>query len=252
MSPQRERVLQYSSVVGGLILWEIVGRSGVSFMIPPITSVLARSTDVWLSDAFLSALRDSAVSLTYGYVAAVVVGVVAGLLMGIYKHVEWALDPYVNLFMTSPKAALVPIFAMLFGTGRTVIVVTVFMFSVFIIIVNTFTGVRAVSGTLREMGRSFGATRLDMFLRVILPAASPLILAGLRLGAGRAIKGVIIGEQLIAVVGLGALVNRYGGGFQVEQLYAMVLFIGLAGLLAMTIIKRVENRTLSWTRTDEL
>ena len=235
-----------AAVVPGLLLWEIVGRAGISFFVPPFTSVMMAGLRVWSSDRFLTAVQDSAVSLAVGFALAVILGVGLGLLMGTYRLVEWPLDIYINLLMTAPKPALVPVFILLFGLGRVVIVLTVFLYAFFVIVVNTVAAVRSVPRPMIDMARSFGAGHFRLFRRIVLPSAAPLILAGVRVGAGRAVKGVIIGEQLISIVGLGGLVNRYGTAFQVEELYAMVLFIGSVGLLAVLAIKAFETRTLAW------
>ena len=148
--------------------------------------------------------------------------------MGRFQPVAWAFDPYVNVLMSSPKAALIPILVLFFGFGRGAVILTVFLYAFFPVVVNTSAGVRQTPRNMIEMAQSFGASEWAVARRVTIPAAAPLVLGGLRFAAARSIKGVIIGEQLISVVGLGALVQRYGVQFQFDQLYAVILLVALS------------------------
>jgi NitT/TauT family transport system permease protein len=136
--------------------------------------------------------------------------------------------------------AFVPIFILLFGIGYPTRVLTVVIFAIFPIIVNTFAGIRNVDRSLVEMGKSFGARERQLFWQIRVPAAFPLLLAGIRLGTARGVKGLINGEVLVAVVGLGGLVNQYGTPFSMDRLWAIIFFLVA---LALVIVKLVEMGT---------
>ncbi|MBP1154458.1 MULTISPECIES: ABC transporter permease subunit [unclassified Paenibacillus] len=227
------RYIGFTAFIPLIILWEILGQMELTFMLPPLTDVLKAGLSVWSNERFLSSIQNSLLSLVYGFGLAVVIGLVVGVLMGRYKTAEYMLDIYVNTLMAAPMAALVPILVLIFGLGSQSIVSVVFLYSVFVIIVQTSSGVRHASKALGEMAYSFGANEGQILQKVVLPAALPMIMNGLQLGIGRAVKGLIIGEQLVALVGIGAIIMRYGAAFQVAELYAMILFIGLLGLLLM-------------------
>jgi NitT/TauT family transport system permease protein len=233
------------AVLPGVALWELVGRLNVSF-IPPLSDVLVAGLDVWSSARFLGSLAGSVTALAIGFVLAAVGGITLGVLMGRFEPVAWAFDPYINVLMASPKAALVPIFVLFFGFGRGAIIMTVFMYAFFPVVVNTAAGIRQTPGNLIEMATSFGASEWAMARRVTIPAATPLVLGGLRFAAARSIKGVIIGEQLISVVGLGALVQRYGVQFQFEQLYSVILIVAFAGLALSGSFRWLESSLMPW------
>jgi NitT/TauT family transport system permease protein len=234
------------ALLPGAALWQLLGMLEISYFLPPLTSVLEAVVEVITSERFADALSDSLIALATGFGIAVVSGVVIGILMGHFKQVYWALNPYVNLFMSAPKAALIPVFVMVLGFGRPAIVLGVILYSFFPIAVNTLAGVQGTSRSMLDMARSLGASEAQVLRHVVLPSAAPMILGGLRLGSGRAVKGLIIGEQLVAVVGLGALVQRYGVTFQVERLYAMILLIGFAGVVVVSTMQLIERRSLPW------
>jgi NitT/TauT family transport system permease protein len=141
-------------------------------------------------------------------------------------------------------SALVPVLMLLFGLGETTIIVTVFLFAVWIIILDTFAGVSKVNTSLVEMGRSFGATRVQLYVKLIFWAALPEILAGIRLGLIRGVKGVVIGQLLVSVVAFGQLFATYSRNFMFDEFWALaiVMFafaLGLSGLIGK-LEQRVE------------
>jgi NitT/TauT family transport system permease protein len=233
------------ALLPGALLWELIGRLNVSFM-PPLSDVLIAGVRVWSSERFLGSLGGSLTSLLIGFVIAAAAGIVIGVLMGRFDPVAWALDPYINVLMSSPKAALIPILVLFFGFGRGAVIMTVFLYAFFPVVVNTAAGIRQAPRNLVEMARSFGASEVAIARRVTLPAAMPLVMGGMRFAAARSIKGVIIGEQLISVVGLGALVQRYGVQFQFDQLYAVILIVAFAGLALSGAFKWIETAVMPW------
>ena len=233
------------AVLPGALIWELVGRLEVSFL-PPLSDVIRAGLEVWSSERFLDSLGGSITALLTGFALAAAVGIVLGVLMGRFDPVAWAFDPYMNVLMSSPKAALIPIIVLFFGFGREAVVLTVFLYAFFPVVVNTAAGVRQAPRSFIEMARSFGASEWAIARRVTVPSAAPLVFGGLRFAAARSIKGVIIGEQLISLVGLGALVQRYGVQFQFEQLYAVVLIVAFAGLALSGAFRWLESTLLPW------
>jgi NitT/TauT family transport system permease protein len=247
----RIRILSVVGLLAGLVVWEIVGRLGLSPAFPPVTSVLAAVVEVWTSSRFLEALRESLISIAIALPPSIVLGVGFGLLIGRYRPVEWALDPIVNTFLSLPLVALIPVLFLIFGLGRGSILATIVIYTFFIVVVNTAAGVRTTDPQIIEMAASFGASERQVLRRVVLPSALPLMFAGIRISTGRAIRAVIIAEQVIGLVGLGGLVQRLGGAFAVEELYAVVLFVGLFGLLSMEAVSVAERKALPWIVVHE-
>lgn len=247
----KNRILAGIGLLLGLAIWEIVGRLELSPAFPPVTDVLAAVFDVWTSPRFLDALKESLISVGLALPPSIVFGVIVGVLMGRYRPVEWALNPLVNVFLSLPLVALIPVLFLIFGLGRGSILATIVIYTFFIVVVNTAVGVQTTDARVVEMAHSFGANERQIVRRVVLPSALPLMFAGVRIAAGRAVRGVIIAEQVIGLIGLGGLVQRLGGAFAVEDLYAVILFVGLFGLVTMESVAFAERRALPWMASPD-
>jgi ABC-type nitrate/sulfonate/bicarbonate transport system permease component len=230
----------------GAGFWEIVGRlAGFSFF-PPLSSVVARLIEMTLAGTILPPLVGSLTNLAIGFGIAVTFGVGIGLLMGAYRRVEAALDVYVYALLTAPSLVFAPILFSIFGLGRQPIVGLIILYSIFIIIINTVSAVQTVPRPMIEMGRSYCANDWQIFRRIIIPSATPLIMAGVRLGAGRAVKGMINGEMFIAAVGLGAVVMRAGSRFDATTVLAVLILIIAVAFAVVRLVQFVDMRLTSW------
>jgi NitT/TauT family transport system permease protein len=206
-------------------IWEIVGRLELVFLIPPFTEVLAAIGKVVTSDRFGEAALITLQAYGIGMALALVVGIGAGFLMGRVAAIGELLGMWANIFESSPLTAIVPALMAILGFGLPTMIVTVFLFSVWVIALDTQVGVTHVNPSLLEMGRSFGATPRQVLTKIVLFAALPEILAGVRLGLIRGVKGVIIGQLLIAIVGIGYLFERYSRGFLMAEFWALLLIV---------------------------
>ena len=148
--------------------------------------------------------------------------------------------------MTGDTTAFVPVLILWFGLGVESRIAVVFLFAVFVIIINTMTGVKQVDTVLIEMARSFGAREREVFFKIILPAALPAIMAGLRLGIGRAVKGMVTAEMLLTLTGIGAMIMQYGSSFATDSLFAVILTILLIALLTMRAVQWLDRRLTGW------
>src|ERR671917_262388 len=204
-------------MAASLILWgffgELADRRAVTRLPPPLSSVLVRMVEIVPTKTFMSALWITAQAFVIGNTIAILVGVPLGILMGRSVIADRIFLPWVNLFLSAPLTALVPVIMVLFGLGQTTIILTVVLFAMWIIVLDSRAGVRSISPSLVEMAASFGATRWQAFSRIYVWAALPEILAGIRLGVIRAVKGVIIGQLLVSIVGFGELFKLYGSRF---------------------------------------
>ena len=223
-------------------LWELAGRLQISAAVPALSDVLTAGVDVLQDERFQDAAVNTGVSVLVTFFPVVIVGVLIGAVMGTNRWAEWAGAPYLNLALSIPLVSLIPVFLLIFGLGRATIIAVIVAYALPAVVVNTQAGIESVDRDQVDMARSFGASRQLAFRRVVLPSASALILAGVRVAAGRSIKGAIIAEQVIGLVGLGGLIQRYGGAFAVEDLYAVILFIGVVGIVVVRLIGVAERR----------
>ena len=234
------------ALAGLLVVWEILGRLQLTIFVPPASSVAAAWWGLIADGTLYRAGSSSLASLVQGFVPAAVFGVLTGLAMGRFRTVRYLLDGWVNALMSAPLSALVPVLIALFGIRDTVVVATVFLFSFFVIVVNTMTGVRGTERSLVDMARAFGAGEASLFGRVYLPSALPAIMLGLRMGAVQAVKGMVVGEMLISLVGLGERLIYYGNTFLITDLYAVIVSVLVIALLSAALVQACERALVRW------
>jgi ABC-type nitrate/sulfonate/bicarbonate transport system permease component len=239
------------ALLAGAAVWEVAGRALHYSFLPPFSNVLLAAARLIASGQVLGYLASSLLALLIGYALAVVSGVTLGVLMGRYRRVEYAFDMYIYALLATPKIALVPVLFAIFGVSRTVQIAVVFLSSFFIIVVSTMGAIRTVDATYVEMARSFGAKERQLFWKVLLPATLPLTMAGLRLGMGRAVRGMINGEMFIAVFGLGGLLRLYASQFDAEKVFAILLVVISVALICSSIVQAVERRVTRWTEVKQ-
>jgi len=217
-------------------LWEIIGQLDVIMLIPPLSAVFAAMSNVLLTHSFLEAIGITLKAFGIGMALSLVVGITVGIAMGRIRAVDNVMGMWINIFESSPITAVVPLLLAVLGFGMQTMVVTVFLFSVWVIALDTQVGVKHASASLVEMARSFGASKRDLYAKVIFWAALPEMLAGIRLGVIRGVRGVVIGQLLIAIVGVGFLFETYSRKFIMPEFWALVLIVfGFAYGLSETI-----------------
>jgi NitT/TauT family transport system permease protein len=236
----------FAAIAALVIVWELLGRLELSIFVPPFTTVAHAWWGLAAAGTLASAGASSVVSLAKGFVLAALLGVTLGLAMGRFRTVRYLLDGWINALMSAPLSALVPVLIALFGIRDTVVAATVFLFSFFVIVVNTMTGVRGTERSLVDMARSFGASETALFARIYLPSALPAVMLGLRLGAVQAVKGMVVGEMLISLVGMGERLIYYGNTFLIPELYAVIVSVLIVALLSATLVQACERALVRW------
>lgn len=189
-------------------------------------------------------------AILIGYVLAVLVGVPIGLVMGRDALAEQVLDPYLYGLYVTPFAALIPALITWFGTGFSIRVLVVFFFALFPIVINTQQGAKDVPPDLLDAIRSFGADRWFLVRHVVLPHEVPYVAAGLRIGIGRAVKGLVVTELLVSVTGLGAILTRWSSAFRMEGVFSVVLVLMALGVALTWLLRRLESRLVHWEATN--
>lgn len=250
IGPYTTKLISICSVLGGLLLWEIVGRliDNPLFLATPIQALveigrMAATGElqhhVWVSGQ----------EFLYGFAIGSVGGILIGLAMASSRATAAALGPWVAGLYATPIIAVAPLVILWAGIGiwsKVIVVVSVVIFPV---IINTEAGIRATDRALIEAVRSFGASRMQIFTKVSLPSALPFILAGLRLGIGRGLIGVVVGELFGARAGVGFLILQSAEVFNMPRLFAGVALLAAAGIALMALCRSLETWLVPWNRS---
>jgi NitT/TauT family transport system permease protein len=230
-------------------VWELVGRAGLLSIVPPLSRVLASGTAIVTTEKFAAAAAVSLRSYALGLGLALLAGIPVGALMARVPAVGRILGVWVNVFVSAPISALVPMLMAVLGIGETTVVVTVFLFAVFVVVLDTRVGVEQADRSLVEMARSFGARGHQVYAKVLLWSALPEVLAGIRLAAIRGVKGVVIGQLLVAILGVGELFELYSQHFLMEEFWALVLVVFAFAFAVSEAVAALERRVEYYART---
>lgn len=246
---QNERaILGVSSFVGFFVLWELgsaLGWINAFFFSSPSRIAVTAFHEVQ-NPRLWNDFRVSGTELVAGYLAAVFLGVPLGLLAGWYRRFNYFIDPWLNFLYATPRVALLPLIVLWVGIGIWSKIVVVFLGAFFTIVLNTLYGVRTVDKRLLDVATSFGASDRRIFTSVVFPGSVPFIIAGLRLGVGRALIGVIVGELYAANAGIGYMITLASQTLQTSRLLFGVLILTFMGVIAVELIRLIEKRFQRW------
>ena len=231
-----------ASLLVWAVLWEIIGWLEVTILLPPLSHVFVRMVEIVPTPTFLNALVLTGRGFLIGTGIAISLGIPMGVLMGRSILADRMLLPWVNMFLSAPLTALVPILMTLFGLGEKTIILTTTMFAIWIIVLDARAGVKNISPSLVEMAHSYGANGWQAFSKIYVWAALPEIMTGIRLGAIRAVKGVIIGQLLVSIVGFGRLFEIYSSNFLMSHFWALLLVLFFFAFLIAEVLGALERR----------
>jgi len=237
------------SVVIVVGLWEIFGRGVNPIFASYPSAIFDSAVKMTESGELIQAFFQSMQGLIVGYILSALIGIPLGLLLGRYRWAEHGLGIYVTAGYAAPLVALVPLFMLWFGLGFTVKVAIIFSLAVFPIIINTWSGVKAVPRTLIEVGTAFVASDAAIMWKIIVPATLPYIMTGLRLAVGRAIIAMVIAEFFTAISGLGGIILKAGDNFDTARMFVPVILLMVLGIGGTSLVHWVEGKVAPWQKT---
>jgi len=227
--------------------WEYFGRRGGGLILPTFSAVARGFWSLTRSGELPRAFAQSLILLVLGFGAAMVVGFVLGVIVGRFRLADRALRPFLDALYTTPIVALVPLILVWFGFGMQGRVLIVFLASFFPILINVYAGIKDAPKPLIDVAMAFGVrSEFGLLTRVIIPAATPFIIAGLRLGFGRGVIGMAVAEVFLRLGGIGSLIVGYGAVFRTDLLIASILPLPLLGVLVSKGLTRAEVRFQNW------
>ncbi len=244
------RLIGVASVSSTLALWEWYGR-GVDPIFFSYPTAIARAFPAMIQSGELqAAVTTSLQALAIGWASATAAGVICGLVMGRYPVADGLLRAQILALYSTPRVALIPLLILWFGLDLEAKVAVVFLSAFFPVALNTRDGVRDVSPSLIEIADVEGAREWQVLQKLVVPAALPFVLTGVRISVGRAVVGMIVAEMFTAIAGLGGLTVLYANRFATDRLLAVALLLALLGLLLTEAVTALERLILPWKESE--
>ena len=226
--------------------WYLLSAGSESFYAPPLSKILESFGKTWTLDRFTADVAPSLLRLTAGYAVAAVLGVAAGVTIGLNRWVRATIEPVLEFFRAVPPPVLVPVIILFAGIGDGMKVIVIAFGCVWPVLLNTVEGVRAVDSIQIDTARAYGISGPARIGRVILPAASPQIAAGLRQALSIAIILMVISEMFAASNGLGFTIVQFQRSFAIPEMWSGIILLGLLGFVLSLLFRLAEGRALRW------
>jgi NitT/TauT family transport system permease protein len=239
-----------SAFVAFALVWEFIGRFVITgaYAFAPLSVVLAEIYRQFATGAIDKHIITSGTELGIGFVLAAVVGIVMGVAIGVSTRAADYLLPLVYAANATPIVALAPLFILLLGVGPASKILVIFLLCYFAVLVNTVAGIRTVDRGLVEAARAFGANRVQIIWKVLLPNAVPFIVAGLRTALGRGLVGVVVAELYGASSGLGWLAWSASEAMNAKLMFVAVTILAVTGVVCTLALDGLERRIAPWRR----
>ena len=220
--------------------WEIAGRIPISYAFPTFLESMSALGAMTLDGSLFHAYAETLKPLVVGVAISAVLGIAFGLWIGLSKWFDWLFSPIFIVMQAAPLAALIPLLVMVYGIGLTSKVFVVCIMAMPVIVLNTAGAVRNTPSNLVEMGRSFLASRPEVILKIVIPAASPVIFSGLRLGVSAGFIGAILSELKITPTGVGDIITYSRSIADYASMYAAIFSIIVLAVLFLNLLERIE------------
>jgi len=242
----RRHLPVWLSVLAGLAIWEIAGRSTSAAFMVPFSETIERLWQLTVRGEFLSELLDSAELFITGFILALIVGAPVGLLFARVRALRIGVEPYIMILYATPMVALIPFILSLMGFGFAPKVLVVFLFTVFPILYNTVEGARSIKPELIEVAKSYRSTEWALWREVMLPYTLPYMMTGVRQAIGRALVGMIAAEFFLSATGLGRLIMEATQEFDTAGVFASIFVVGVIGVGLMRVGLMIEQHFARW------
>lgn len=238
----RPWLLRVISIAFVFAVWEWAGTIPVSLAFPKFSETARAFAEMLVNGTFLDAYAETILPLVVGVLLTGLGGIVAGVVMGLSPRAEWLGLPVFIILQAAPSAAIVPLITFIYGIGFAAKVFAVVLLSAPVIVLNSYRGITNTPRSLLEMGDAFLANRRQRIWKIILPVASGLIFAGLRLGVAQGFTGAVLAELLITPTGVGDLITYYRSLAEYDHMFASILSIVIFASVSVTLLQQLEQR----------
>jgi len=237
-------ILNAISIVGGIGIWWLLALSGLQLPTPP--EVAAKAVQLWNAGILQQDILASLARVLTGFLLGSAVAIPVGFLMGWYTIGRGLFEPWIQFFRTIPPLALLPLVLVLMGIGELPKVFVIFLAAFLACVISTYQGVVNVDRTLINAARVLGAKDGAIFLRVVVPASTPFILVGMRVGLGSAWATLVAAELLAAQAGLGYRMQQAQLYYDIATIFVGIIMIGILGLVMDRLLLLAETKLTGW------
>ena len=234
-----------------LTLWEVLGGEADPVLFTTPSKIASAAVVMIGSGELWQYLWPSLVVLAIGLSLAAVCGVLIGLSLAGYWVLDVTLSVYITFLYSTPTVALVPLIVLWAGFETKAKVIILFLFAFFPMVINTYQGVKSVDPKLLEVGHAFRCSERQLWLNIVLPASLPFIVTGLRLAVGRGLIGMVLADLYTAISGIGYLIVRTAGTYQVDKMFVPIVTLGLLGVTLTALLRVLERFVAPWTAAAE-
>jgi len=239
--------IRLTSLAIMLVLWQVVGARIDPILFTTPIAVAKAAVLMIGSGELWRYLGPSLLVFVYGLALAAVFGITVGLALARYRMLDAAFDMYITFLYSTPTVAIVPLIVLWVGFDTTAKVVILFLFAFFPLAINTYQGVKNVDPGLLDVGRAFRCSERQLWTNIIIPAALPFIVTGLRLAVGRGLIGMVLADLYTAISGIGYLILRTASTFQIDRMFVPIVTLGLLGVLTTALLRLLERKVAPWT-----
>src|SRR5262245_17056233 len=234
-----------------LALWQVAAMNVDPVLFTSPWKVAVAAVDMLRTGELWAALWPSLLVLLMGLTLAIIFGTLLGLALARFHVLDVGLTVYITFLYSIPSVALVPLIVLWAGYETTAKVIILFLFAFFPMVINTYQGVKAVDPKLLEVGRAFRCSERQLWSNIVLPAALPFIVTGIRLAVGRGMIGMVLADLYTAISGIGYLIVRTASTFQVDKMFVPIVTLGLLGVTLTALLRMVEKRVAPWTAASQ-
>ncbi|MDA8312794.1 MAG: ABC transporter permease [Actinomycetota bacterium] len=249
-SGERRRNYHYVTYVAsfgcGIAIWYVAAKLARSNLFPTPGLIVRTASSLASKGVLLSDIGISMMRVGVGFFGGVSVAVPVGLAMAENRWIRGALEPWVQFFRAVPPLALIPLVIILLGIGELPKFIVIGLAAFLPTTVAVYQGVTDVDVNLVNAARVLGASRPSLFVRVVIPAASPMILTGMRIALGNAWATLVAAELIASTSGLGYMASQGQVYFDVPEIYLAVVLIGILGVVMDRILYLTQQRLTSW------
>ena len=229
-----------------LVIWGAWSTAAPATFFPSPVIIAQAFVDTWIGPAFVTDVLPSLGRLALGIILSIVIGITAGTLIGLSRWLRELLEPLLEFFRAIPPPVLIPVAMLLLGITDTMKVVVIVAGAVWPVLLNTIEGVRSTDSVMTETARSFAITRAERLRYLVLPAASPRIMAGVRQTLSVALILMVISEMFASSSGLGYRITYFQRNYLIAEMWSGIVLLGLIGVLLAAVFSIVEKRVLRW------